>query len=82
MPRPDPPTALGAALRARGLTATQIGRALHPEADAQTAYRTGQRILDGERDPRWSRVVVLAGALGLRIVLDGSGRVQVSEKSA
>lgn len=76
----DPTEALGAALRARGLSPTKIGRALlGPGRDRQVYYRTGARVLSGQ-DSHLSRLAELASALQLEIRLLPGGVVQVLDR--
>lgn len=69
----DTRSRLGLALRAAGLTATQVGRAILGETSAQTAYRAGARILDGEHTTDVDRLGELARATGLTIAIGPAG---------
>lgn len=71
---PHIPSALGAALRARGLTATQVGRAVCPPNTAENGlYRAGARILDGTHACSIERLGELARALRLSILVTSDG---------
>lgn len=71
---------LARGLAALGLNATEIGRALAPNATKSTWFTTGKRLLSGEREPSLSRLAELSAALGVRLTIE-AGRLRVERIS-
>lgn len=62
---------LAEGLRKLRVETLDLGRALIPGGSPTTRYKAAKRILDGERDTPFSRVVTMTKGLPVRVIIEG-----------